>query len=75
MVDTFDLADDVVVQLQNCQLGQSIKVADLYDVFELERQMREVPDRHVVLVEYLVLFVVLLEVLLYQVVIDHSWGH
>jgi hypothetical protein len=58
-VQALDLADNVVIQLQTLEFVQAQQVVYLHDIFVAERQVSQLPQRHLVLVEDAVLPVVL----------------
>ena len=61
-MQTLDLADNVVIQLQTLELVQTQQVIYLYNVLIAEREVCELPQGHVILVEDAVLSVVLDEI-------------
>ena len=64
MLQIFNLADDVVVQLQFHKPVHTLEVIDFDDVQIGERQVLQIPQRLVILVIDLVLLVVLDDVAL-----------
>ena len=67
-----DLSDDVVVKLQLHEVIHAYQVADFNDILERERQMGQLPNLTIIVVEDLILAIVLNHVLADELVIDDS---
>jgi hypothetical protein len=65
--------NDVIVQLQFDKFFHTCQIADLQDVFELQRQVSQIPNRVIVFIKYLIFSVVIDDVFADHGVVDNTW--